>query len=287
MRRASQVKRFTRSRAGNIIYFLLLVAAGLFTILPMLYSVFTSFKPLDELMIFPPRFFAHRPTMENYVSLPSVLSNLAIPLSRYVFNSVFVSVITTVGHILVATMAAYVLSKTKLRWRKGIYWTVQFALLYNSYTLAVPQYIIFAKLGIIDTFWAYILPYLPSTLGVFLMKQYMDDSVPEVLLEAAKIDGAGHLTIFMRLILPMVKPGWLTLALFAFRDMWSLQPGGTIFSEEMKTLPFVMSQIVNGGIARAGNAMAATVLLMIPPILVYLVSQSNVMETMSSAGIKD
>ncbi|HBT64890.1 MAG TPA: hypothetical protein DEB10_09560 [Ruminococcaceae bacterium] len=119
------------------------------------------------------------------------------------------------------------------------------------------------------------------------MKQYMDDSIPESLLEAARIDGAGNFTIYRAIVMPMIKPAWLTMILFAFRDMWTVQPSGTIFSEELKTLPYVMSQVVNGGIARAGSAMAASVLLMIPPILVYLISQSNVMETMSSAGIKD
>ena len=119
------------------------------------------------------------------------------------------------------------------------------------------------------------------------MKQYMDDSVPAALLEAARIDGAGNFTIYLRIVMPLVKPAWLTLTLFAFRDMWSVQPTGTIFSEEMKTLPYVLSQVVSGGLARAGSAMAVTVLLMIPPVIVYLVSQSHVMETMGSAGIKD
>ena len=142
-------------------------------------------------------------------------------------------------------------------------------------------------MGIIDTLLVYILPYLPSTLGVFLMKQYMDDSVPVALLEAARIDGAGYFSIYFRIVMPLIKPAWLTLLLFAFREMWSMQPTGTIYSEEMKTLPYVLSQVVSGGLARAGSAMAATVLMMIPPIIVYLISQSNVMETMSSAGIKD
>ena len=284
----SQTRRYTRSRMGNILLFLLLLAAGLFTILPMVYSVATSFKPLEELRLFPPTLITvKRPTLANYAALPTLLTSLSVPLSRYIFNSVFVAVVPVVVHIFIASMASFVLAKSDLKGRNILYWIVQFALLYNAYTLAIPQYLIFTKMGIIDTLLVYILPYLPSTLGVFLMKQYMDDSVPVALLEAARIDGAGYFSIYFRIVMPLIKPAWLTLLLFAFRDMWSMQPTGTIFSEEMKTLPYVLSQVVSGGLARAGSAMAATVLMMIPPIIVYLVSQSNVMETMSSAGIKD
>ncbi|HIW73842.1 MAG TPA: carbohydrate ABC transporter permease, partial [Firmicutes bacterium] len=231
-----QTKRYTRSTGGNLFFFLLVTAMGLFTILPLIYCITTSFKPLEELMLFPPRLFTvRRPTLANYSALPSLLSSLSVPISRYVFNSVFVAAVTTLLHILVASMAAYVLAKTDLKGRRIIFWVVQFALLYNATTLAVPQYMVFTQTRMIDTYLVYILPYLPSTMGVFLMKQYMDDSVPAALLEAARIDGAGHFTIYLRIVMPLVKPAWLTLTLFAFRDMWSVQPTGTIFSEEMKT----------------------------------------------------
>jgi len=164
---------------------------------------------------------------------------------------------------------------------------VQFALLYNSYTLAIPQYVIFSKLNMIDSYWVYILPYLPATLGVFLMKQFIDSSIPDALLEAGRIDGAGLFRIYRQIAFPIMKPAWLTLALFAFRDLWSMQPQGTIFSEELKMLPNVMSTISSGGIARSGSAMAATVILLIPPVILYLVTQGSVMQTMGSAGIKE
>lgn len=286
MKESRTYKRFTRSTAGNVFAFGGLMLMGLFTILPMIYSVVTSLKPLEELMIFPPRFIVTRPTIQNYTELPNIISSLSVPLSRYIFNSLFVSVFTTVLHIIVASMAAFVISKGKFRGLGVIFWIIQFSLLYNTYTLAVPQYLIFSKLGMVDTYWIYILPYLPSTMGVFLIKQYMDGSVPDALIEAAHIDGANDLQIFWRIVMPISKPAWLTLCLFAFRDLWSMQPAGTIFTEELKMLPNVMSTIISGGIARSGSAMAATVLLMIPPIIVYLISQSNVMETMSSAGIK-
>lgn len=282
-----QTRRFTRSRAANITYFVLIFSAGLFTMLPLIYAVVTSFKPLDELLLFPPQFFVRRPTIENYVALPSLLSDQFVPLTRYLFNSVFVSVITTGLYILISAMAAFALSKSKLRFRNVLFMIVQFALLFNAYTLSVPQYLILSKLHIIDTYLVYIMPQMATTLGVFLMKQYIEGYVPDTLLEAANIDGAGYFRIFFRIVLPIVKPALLTLTLFAFRDIWALVPQGTIFSEQLKTLPMIMAQVTAGGIVRSGSAMAVSVIMMIPPVIVYLISQSNVVEAMSSAGIKE
>ena len=284
--RRDQYKRFTRTKAGNFFYTLFLVVFGLYSVLPMIYCVITSFKPLDELLVFPPRFYVVSPTPSNYLTLPSLLDNLAVPLSRYAFNSIFVSVVTTFFHILVASAAAFVLAKTDIKGKKIIFTVIQMSLLYNAYTLEIPRYLIYSTLGMIDTYLVYILPAIPSSMGVFLMKQFMDTNVPDPLIEAAKIDGAGSFRIYWQIAMPIVKPAWLTLTLFSFRDMWSIVPHGTIFSEELKTLPFAASTIASGGIARQGCAMAVTVIMMIPPILVYLISQRSVTQTMSSAGIK-
>ncbi len=282
-----QYKRYTRSKFVSALFVIILLAFGFVCVLPLIYSVATSLKPLDEILIFPPRFFVQRPTIANYTLLPSLLSKLQVPLSRYIFNSVFITIVGTVAHILASAAAAFYFSKAKNKWAGVIFLIVQFSLLYNGTTLGIPQYLIFSGMGIIDTYWVYILPHIPSAMGVFLMKQYMDGSVQETVLEAARIDGAGYPLIFWKIVMPMVKPAWLTLLLFAFRDMWATQSGTTIFTESLKTLPAAMSQITNAGIARSGSAMATTVIMMIPPILVYLISQSNVMETMSNAGMKD
>ncbi|MBR5923484.1 MAG: carbohydrate ABC transporter permease [Clostridia bacterium] len=282
-----QYRRYTRSKAGNVMYFSILFLAGAFTILPLIYCIVTSFKPLDELLIFPPRFFVQRPTLNNYLALPSLLSKIKIPISRYFFNSLFVAIAGTVLHIIAASLAAFGFSKSKVKGRVALFWVVQIMLLYNAITLAIPRYFIYTKLHMIDTYWVYILPAIPSATGCFLMKQYMDVSVPDVLMEAAKIDGASVRKIYASVIMPILKPAWMTMLLLSFQEMWTIIPQGTIFSEQLKTLPQVMSSISAGGIARSGSAMAVTVLLMIPPIVVFLFSQSNVMETMSTSGIKE
>ena len=282
----SQYKRYTRSTTGSIGYFTILIIAGLFMVFPMFYCVITSFKPLDELLIFPPKFFVTRPTWSNYKALPSLLSNLQIPISRYIFNSVFIAAASTFLTIVAGSLAAFAFSKAKIRGVKLMFMVVQIMLLYNTFTLSVPQYLIFSKLKMIDTYWVYILPAIPSAVNCFLLKQFIDVSIPDTLLEAAKIDGAGIMKIYWRIVMPNLKPAWMTVLLFSFQSMWSAVPGGTIYSESLKTLPDVMSSVTAGGIARSGSSMAITVLLMLPPIIVFIFTQSNVMETMSNSGIK-
>ena len=285
-KKVMQYRRYTRSTAGNVGYFTILILAGLFMIFPLFYCVITSIKPLDELLIFPPKFLVSRPTLGNFRALPALLSNMQIPISRYIFNSLFITAVTTFFTIITVSLAAFSFSKSTLKCKKVLFTIVQVMLLYNTFTLAVPQYLIFSKLRMIDTYWVYILPAVPSAVNCFLIKQFLDSSVPDALLEAARIDGAGPWKMYWRIVMPIIKPAWMTVILLSFQSMWSAVPGGTVFSEELKTLPYVMSAVTAGGIARSGSAMAITVLLMITPIIVFMLTQSNVMETMSSSGIK-
>ena len=286
MAKNAQYRKFTRSKFGNVAYFTLLILFGLFTVFPLFYCIITSLKPLEELLIFPPKFYVVRPTLDNFRVLPALLSNLEVPLSRYVFNSLLIAVVTTLCSIIAGSMAAFTFSKSKIKGSKFVFNLITTMMLYNGTTLAVPQYLIFSKLGMIDTYWVYILPAIPSTVNCFLMKQFMDASVPDALLEAARIDGAGVFGMYWRIVMPVMKPAIMTVLLFSFQSMWSVVPAGTVFSEEFKTLPYVMSSIAMGGIARSGSAMAVTVVLMLPPIMVVLITQSNVLETMGSSGIK-
>ena len=283
----NQVKRYTRSKGGTFVIAVFLILFGAFMLLPMVYLLVTSLKPLEEIMAFPPKFYVVSPTFENFRALPKLLSTEWVPFSRYILNSVFVSVITTALHVLVASAAAFVLSKYSRYKLFGILFIiVQLSLLYNAYTLTIPQYVIMSKLKMLNTYWVYILPYIPSSLGVFLLKQYMDSSIPNTLLEAAKIDGANCFMIYFRIALPLAKPAMLTLVLFAFKDMWQTSASNMIFDENIKLLPNIISQIAEGGITRQGSTMAATVVMLLFPIAVYLISQSSITKTMSSSGIK-
>lgn len=253
--------------------------------LPLVYAILNSFKPIEELFVYPPKFYVKRPVLSNYTMLLKLVNNLMVPFSRYAFNSVIICIILTVGQILIASAAAYSVSKfkTKLNWMFNV---AVVALLFNGTVLAIPQYIIINMLHLINTFWAYILPSLASALGLFLMKQFIDQ-VPNALIEAAKIDGADYYRIFWRIIMPSVKPAWLTLLIFSFQAIWSKSAGSLIYNEELKLLPDAISQVISGSIERQGVSVAGSVLLIIPPILIFLLTQSNVIETMTSSGIKE
>ena len=276
-----------RSAAGTAVVFLILLFTSLLMMMPFVYSVVQSLKPMEELFAFPPKFFVQNPTTENYQKLFQLTENLWVPFSRYVFNSVFVSVAGTALYILVASMAAYSLAFGDFPGAKLFNEIVVQALLFSSSVLAVSQYVILAKGRMLNTYWAVILPALSAPLGLFLMRQFMEQMIPKSMLEAAQIDGAGTFTTFWRVVMPVVKPAWLTLIIFTFQSLWSGAGNKYIYREDLKVLPTVLSQISAGGMARAGVAAAAAVVLMIPPILVFMAAQRNVLETMATSGIKE
>ncbi len=279
-------QKLNRSPVVSFFLFLGVALLGCFMILPIYFAVVNAFKPMEELFIFPPRLYVRNPTLENFVNLAQILSNLWVPFSRYLFNSVFVSVVATVGNVLVASMAAYPLAKHRFPGQRFINEVVIIALLFTTQVLFIPQYIIVAKLGLINTYWALILPVVQGTLGVFLMKQFMMQ-VPTSLLEAARIDGAGELFTWWRIVMPAVRPAWLTLTIFAFQAIWN-QPGNNfIYDEAMKVLPAVMTQVHAGGLARAGVVAAIGLVMMLPPLVLFQFTQKSVIETMTASGIKE
>jgi len=273
-----------RTRFGTFMIFLFLGLLGAFMILPLLYGILNAFKPLEEIYIYPPRFWVRNPTMENFSMLFKLASGLQVPFSRYAFNNIFVSVVTTVGHVVISSMAAFPLAKYRLRigW---LFKVVVSCLMFSSAVLWIPQYVIMSRLGMIDTYWVYILPALPAPIGVFLMKQFMEQ-IPFVLVESATIDGASQWRTFWSIVMPQVKPAWLTLALFAFQGVWNQSLQGLVFSEELKMLGDAISQIMAGGFVRMGASMAGSVFMIIPPFLLFLGTQNRVIETMAHSGIK-
>ena len=283
--RFKRLRRGGRSRVGNAALFVVMIALSVLMIAPLVYSVINSFKPLDELFAYPPRFFVVRPTMENYSMLFKLVANMRVPSSRYLFNSAFITALTTVASVVIASMAAYPLAKYKLRlgW---LFDLVVLTLLFNGTVLALPQYVIMARLHLINTMLVYIIPNLAAPLGLFLMKQFME-RIPMPLIESARIDGATQFQIFFRIVMPQVKPAWMTLTLFTFQSVWAQQPLNMVFDENLKLLNMAFTNVIAAGISRMGPSMASAVVLMLPLIVVFLVTQSNVIETMSASGIKE
>lgn len=278
--------RLSRSFGGNILVFLFLLIIGFFMAIPLVYAIIQSVKPLDEIFAYPPKFFVRNPTFDNFISVYQLTQNLWVPLSRYIFNSLFISVLGTGLYVVIAAMAAFPLSKHRFPGKKIISLLVVWALLFRSEVTGVSQYIIISELGMINTYLSMLLPPLASTFGVFLMMQFMETAIPESVLEAARIDGASEYRIFFSIVMPSVKPAWLTLVIFTFQSMWNATGVSYVYDESLKTLPSVLSNISSGGLARAGASSAVAVLLMVPPIVIFLISQSSVMDTMAHSGIK-
>lgn len=279
-------KEASRSAAGNAVSFLFLTLMGLFMALPLVLSVSNSLKPLEELFVFPPKFFVRNPTMDNFRDLFNLMSESWVPFTRYLFNTVFVTFVGTAGHLLIASMCAYALAKHKFPGSRMIFGIIVTALMFSGQVTAIPNYLIMSGLGWLDTYLSLIVPAIAKPLGLFLMKQFMEQ-IPDALLEAARIDGAKELHVFYRVALPQVKPALLTLLIFSFQDLWNLSGSTYIYSEELKTLPYALNQIAAAGISRSGVTAAVTVVMMVVPIVLFMLCQSNIVETMASSGIKD
>lgn len=276
-----------RSRAGRITNFLFLCVVGIFMLIPFLYIINNAFKPLDELFLYPPRIFVQHPTLENFTNISTLMSTSWVPFSRYIFNTIFVTIVSTFCHIVLASLAAYVLEKRDFVGRNVISQTITLSLMFTPAVTGIPNYIIQTKLGIIDTYWVLIIPHIGAAMGLYLVKQHMASAIPNALLEAARIDGASELKIFTGIVMPLIKPAWLTLLMTSVQAMWGITGGTVIFSEAKKPLQYALSQIAAGGIARTGAAAAVSLIMILPPLLIFIFSQTQILDTMASSGIKE
>ncbi len=284
-----KIKRrsFNRSVGGDIGINVMLFVFGAFMFLPMVYAISQSLKPLDELWMFPPRFLVINPTFKNFGELFRLMSESWVPFSRYIFNTAFVSVGGTFGHLFLASMAAYAITKISFPGRKAMFQLVYYSLMFNSTVSSLSNFIIMSAFGWIDTYWSLIIPAFGYTLGFYLMRQFIETTVPDSVLESARLDGAKELTIYWKIVMPMVKPAWLTLIVYSFQGLWNSGTSIYIYSEQLKTFNYAIQQILAGGITRSGAAAASTVIMMIVPVAVFVVTQSNIIETMASSGMKD
>ncbi|MBR0319422.1 MAG: carbohydrate ABC transporter permease [Clostridia bacterium] len=283
---APKRRKPNRSFWGDLGIYLMLAVVAVAMAFPLVFSVASSLKPLDELFRFPPKVFPQHVTLDNFSDLFVTLSQSYVPFSRYLVNTVFITFVGTFGHLFVASMAAFVLAKYDFPGGKTFFSIVVTALMFSGYVTGIPNYVIMSKLKMIDTYWAVILPAFAAPIGLFLMKQFME-GLPDALIEAAHLDGASDMRIFWSIVMPNVKPAWLTIIIFSVQSLWNTNAATVIYSESKKTLVYALQQIQAGGVARAGQAAAVTVIVMLVPITIFILSQSNILETMASSGLKD
>lgn len=258
--------------------------------LPMYLMVIQSLKPIEELFIWPPLFYVMRPTLENFTDLMIAANRVWVPFSRYVFNSVFITTVNVITYVLICCMAAYPLAKMRrMPLARPIFNACIAALMFAAQVTVIPRYLLIAGMGMVDTYFAMILPALGSSFGVFFMTQFLEQ-YPDAMIEAARIDGASEWGLFQKVVIPLTKPAWATLiiwqAMAIWRDTWS--PMIFAHSEAMKTLPLAVRTMFSGElvVARQGAQAAATFLETAPLIILFIIMQSRIIKTMAHAGIK-
>lgn len=288
LRNKTQFTRsINRSKGGDIGIFIMLAFVAVIMVMPLVYAISQSLKPLDELFVFPPRFFVVNPTIKNFRDLFILMNKSWVPFSRYIFNTVFISVAGTLGNVILASYAAYALAKIKFPGRQFLFSIVVYSLMFNSTVTGITNFLTMSILGWVDSYLAVIVPAWCTTFGLYLMKQFMETSVNDSVLESARLEGAGENLIFWKIAMPMVKPAWITLIIFVFKDLWNMGASMFIYSEQLKTFNYAIGQLVTAGIALSGVSAASTVIMMIVPITVFVITQSNVITTMSASGMKD
>ncbi len=283
--RRFKFRRKNRSLAMDIVLVVLLGGVGFISIWPLLYIINAAFKPISEIFLFPPRLFVQNPTMNNFFDLSVIIADLNVIFSRYVFNTVVITLLGTGGTVLIGSMAAFPLAKYKFPGSKFMSNAIVYSLMFNGTVTAIPNYIIMTRLHLVNSYWAVILPVIGGTFGLYLMQNFIVQ-VPDELIEAAKIDGMSEYKIFFKIIMPLSKPAWITLIILSFQSFWGNTGGTFLYSERLKPVSYMLSQVVSGGIARTGAASAVTLVMMLVPIVVFVISQSNVLETMATSGLK-
>ncbi len=280
-----------RFEKSQIKIYLLILPMVLLTGLPIIFIIFHAFKPMEELFAFPPKFITTNPTLDNFRKLVKASRSAGIPIGKYVFNSIFITAVVVFGALLFSTMAAYALSKLKFKGREVMMQINQIALMFVSVAVMIPRYLIVNKLGMIDTYWAEILPLIALPVGLFLIKQFVDQ-VPDSLIEAAYMDGAKEWQIYLKVIIPLIKPAIATAAILVFQQVWTnLETSNYYINDDsLKSLAFYMNTLTSttttNTVAGQGVAAAASLIMFLPNLILFCILQKNVMNTMAHSGIK-
>jgi len=278
--------RLNRKAYGDVLMLILVGVMAAFSFFPLLMSIGMALKPVNELFYFPPKLLPEKPTLDNFRMLFSLMQNTRVSIFRYTFNTIFISLAVTLGHVFLASMAAYPLAKLKIPGIKLINTMITLSLMFVSAVTDVANYLTVSWLGWLDTYWACIIPPMSASLGLFIMRNYMT-TIPDSMLEAARIDGCSNFQIYWRIVMPLSRPAWLTVAILIFQQVWSMDNTNYVYDEALKTLPYALNQVTSGALVRQGAGQAVGVLMMIVPAIVFMVNQTKIIETMATSGMKE
>jgi len=269
-------------------FYMVIIPIAIFMTLPIVYILNQAFKPLDEIFRFPPTFIVRRPTLQNFRMILSLTSNTGIPMSRFLINTIIITVLTVVLSIFVTAMSAYAFSKKKFGAKEWLFRLNQAALMFVPAAVSIPRYLIIVKLGLNNNFMVHILPLITMPVGLFLVKQFVDQ-VPDSLIESARIDGAGEFLIMFRIVFPLIKPALATVGILCFQMVWGATEASNLYlvDDTLKSFAFYLNTLATLNTpAMAGVQAAASLIMFLPNLIIFIAMQSRVMNTMSHSGIK-
>ncbi|MCQ6557469.1 carbohydrate ABC transporter permease [Paenibacillus mendelii] len=283
-------RRMRRLSLSSVLLIAGLTGLALFMLIPIVYIFNHAFKPLDEMFLFPPRILVQEPTIVNFEKLFFATSGDVVPFTRYLFNSIIIAVITIFCVITVSSMAGYAIAKLRFGLKGLIMGLIYISLMFAAETVSIPRYLIISGLGINDTYFAHILPFLASPVAVFLMMAFIGQ-IPNDLIEAAKLDGASEVAIFNRIVMPLAAPAVATIAILTFQGVWGDVEASTLYvqDEALKNIAYYVQTLVSGAqnnVAGQGLMAAASLLMFLPNLIIFLVFQKRVMQTMLHSGVK-
>ncbi|MFI3253335.1 MAG: carbohydrate ABC transporter permease [Eubacteriales bacterium] len=274
---------------SQIKFHVFLTLLSLFMILPIVYVFSTAFKPMNELFMYPPRFFVQNPTLNNFVDLLEVSSTSDIPASRYLLNSILITLVVLILSVVFSSMAGFALSKLKFKGKALLFEVNQIALMFVGASVTIPRYLLIDQLGMLDSFWVHIFPVLAIPVGLFLIKQFIDQ-VPDAVLEAARLDGASDIQVYFYLILPMIRPAISTIVILAFQTVWNDAATSMLYinTDALNTFAYYISTLTTttNTVAGQGLAAAAALIMFLPNLVMFVIMQSQVMSTVAHSGIK-
>lgn len=267
--------------------FLFLAVFGCFSLLPLVLMISNSLKPLNELYMYPQKFLPVAPTTASYRTLFNLMNDTWIPFTRYLANTVLITVLVVVGRILICSIAAYPLAKLNFPGKKFINTVVMFSLMFTATINDIANYMIVDALHWVDTYLAVVIPLIGNSLGLFIIRNYTSAAVHDSLIEASRLDGCNEIQCYFKIVMPLIRPAWLTVAILTIQSVWGEAHTVYLYSEELKTLPYALSQITSGNMLKQGAAQAGSVLMIIIPALFFIVSQARVINAMGTSGIKE
>ena len=273
---------------GQIKFYMKLIPLAMFMVLPVIMLINRAFMPLGELFAFPPHIFAHNPTLNNFKQLFALSGTTGIPMMRYLLNSVIVTLLTIALNLIITILGAYTFAKKNFKGKAVLFEINQLALMFVPTAVAIARYLVIVKLDLVDTWLVHVLPLVAMPVGLFLVKQFTDQ-IPDALVEAAVIDGARELTIVRKIIVPLIKPALATSVVLTFQQVWMATEASNnyINNDTMRTLAYYLGSLsTNNAVAAAGMTAAASMLLFLPNLIIFVCMQTQVMNTMSHSGIK-